>query len=133
MPLSANTSLSFTKPARMFSGPAITRVQASVFRNVSPHEGRQRINHGAHDDVDFFLEAEDQFAVVAAHGLHRIAAVHRAAAFSEFAALLLGSVRAEHDVFGGDPDFAQKRDPELVGAPHVQDLGNPDADSASGP
>ena len=30
MPLSANTSLSFTNPARMFSGPAITRVQASV-------------------------------------------------------------------------------------------------------
>ena len=30
MPLSANTSLSFMNPALMFSGPAITRVQASV-------------------------------------------------------------------------------------------------------
>jgi len=55
---------------------------------MSAKKRGERINHGAQNDLKFFLLAEYQFSVVAADGFHGIAAVHRAPAFSEFPALL---------------------------------------------
>src|SRR5262249_55051903 len=94
------------------------------------HRG-QRINHRAKQEIDFFLEAEDQLAVMPADALHRVAAIHGAAAFAEIAKLFFGSVRAEDDVFGADAQVAQKSDPELVSAPDVQNFGDADADSGA--
>src|ERR1700737_2486577 len=65
---------------------------------------------------------------MAADGFHGIAAVHRAPAFSELPALLLGTIRAEHNIFGADSEISEKSHPELMGAPNIQDFGNPDAD-----
>src|SRR6266853_506411 len=97
-------------------------------RNMPAKKRGERIDHGAQNDLNFPLLAEDQFSIVAADRLHRIAAVHRAPALSELPALLLGTIRAEHDIFGADSEVTQKSYPELMGAPNVQDLGNPDAD-----
>src|SRR6266853_3818237 len=98
------------------------------FRNMSAKKRRQGVDHGAQNNLKFLLLAEYQFSVVAAYGLHRIAAIHRAPSLSELPALLLGTIRAEHDIFGADSEVTQKSYPELMGAPNVQDLGNPDAD-----
>src|SRR6267154_2141693 len=101
------------------------------FRNMAAKKRRERIDHRAQNDLNFSLLAEYQFSIVAADRFHRIAAVHRAPAFSELPALLLGTIRTEHDIFGTDSEVAQESHPELMGAPDVQDLGNPDADSGA--
>src|SRR5580704_4342576 len=85
------------------------------------------MNHGTKKDVDLFLLAENQFAVVSAHAFHWITAIHRAAAFAEFASLLFRSVRTPDDVFRSDTQCLQEAHPELAGRPDIQDFGNADA------
>ena len=82
------------------------------------------MNHRAKQNIDLLLLSEDQFTVMAAHTLHWVAAVDSPTPFSKFAALLFGSVRAEDNVFRGDPKCLQETYPELVGAPYVQYLGD---------
>src|SRR5882762_2835832 len=68
---------------------------------------------------------------MSADALYGIAAIHRAASFSKFATLFLGSIRTEHNIFGADPEIAQESHPKLRRAPHVQYLGYSDADSGA--
>ena len=92
----AKTSLPFRKPALMFSGAAITRGQASE-AHVAAQERGQGIDH-RRDSRSIVRFSPQQFAVVARHAFHRVAAVHRAAALAVFAALLFGRVGRELDV-----------------------------------
>ena len=82
---------------------------------------------GLSKNVDLFFLPENQFAVMAAHALHRIAAIDRSAAFAELASLLLGSVGTEDDILRLDAERLQEAHPELVSRPDIQHLRNSDA------
>jgi len=74
----------------------MTRVQLKVSETWPPKKRGERIDHRAQNDLNFSLLAEYQFSIVTADRFHRIAAVHRAPAFSN-SALLLGTIRTEHE------------------------------------
>src|SRR5207245_5897986 len=72
--------------------------------------------------------AEDQLAIVAGRALHRVAAVHRAAALAELPALLFRRVLGEDEVARLDAERAEQAHPELVRGPDVQDARDADAE-----
>ena len=96
--------------------------------HVAPEEGGQGIDHGAEQNVDFLLESEHEFAVVATDALDRVAAVHGTAPFAELPPLFFRGVRAEDDVFGLHAEVAQKAHPELVRGPDIEDSRDSDAE-----
>src|SRR6185295_19442000 len=77
-------------------------------------------------DVELLLLAEDQLAVVAGDALYRVAAVDRAAALAELAALLFRGIAGKDDVARIDAELGQEPHPELMGVPEVQDPGDAD-------
>src|SRR5207249_5743158 len=91
-------------------------------------ERRQRVDHRREQHVELLALAEDQLAVVAGGALHRVTAVHGAAALAELPALLLRRVLGEDEIARLDAERAEQAHPELVRGPDVQDARDADAE-----
>src|SRR5205085_3018102 len=95
-------------------------------RDVTGEERRQRVDHRREQDVELLALPEQELAVVARDALHRVAAVDRAPALAELAALLLRRVGREDEVALIDAERTEQPAPELVRGPEVQDARDTD-------
>src|SRR6185436_12017816 len=93
--------------------------------NMARQNRRKRVDHRAQQDIDLHFLAEEQFAVVAAHGLDRIATIDRSPSLRELAPLILRRVGAENNVLLPDTKSDEESDPELVSTPYVERLWQP--------